>query len=189
MTKHFTTLGIAAALLICVAVTGCTTQRDVVSLKGYERTVSLMAEQMAAAGYMQTGAESTSTNEISVDKTVTYYNRHGFETGYSQKMKNNLYYHNVYTFADSLGNQATVTTVYKPVTIDNTVCLEEYELEGCKTSRPQDYSRLCSADGPVARNLSKLYTDTTVEDLDYFKSSVLLVGGAAVIGVVLLLVM
>ncbi len=189
MTKHLSALCIAAALLLSTVVSSCTTQRQVVSLNGYERTVALMAQQMAAEGYMQTGAESTSTNQISVDKTVTYFNRYGRETGYSQKMKNNLYYHNVYTFADSLGNQATVTTLYKPETIGNTVCLEEYALEGCKTSLPQDYARICSGGGPVSRNLSQLYTDTTVEDLDYLKSSLILAGGAAVLGVLLLVLL
>ena len=56
-------------------------------------------------------------------------------------------------------------------------------------SLPQDYARICSGGGPVSRNLSQLYTDTTVEDLDYLKSSLILAGGAAVLGVLLLVLL
>lgn len=176
MMKH--RIALLTAAMAAVLATGCTQMRDVVSMGGYERTVAQMTSDMERQGYRQTGAESKSANEISVDKTITYYN-HGRESGYSQKMKNNLYYHNVYTFADSVGNQATVTTIYKPAKAGETVYLEEYELEGCKTTNPNDYARVCGQEGPVKRNLQQLERDTTVKDLDVLLTT-LLVGGIAV---------
>jgi len=182
--KHRMIVVAAVALLA----TGCTETRQVVSMQGYERTLAETARNLERQGYYQTGAESKSTNEISVDKTVTYHDRYGRETGYSQKMKNNLYYHNVYTFADSLGNEATVSTIYKQAKVGETVYLEEYELEGCRTTNPKDYARVCGQDGTVQRTLQRLNTDTEVKDIDVLMSTLLLGGIVVAISIVAALV-
>ncbi len=181
MMKH--SIGLLMAAMAAVLATGCTQMRDVVSMRGYEKTLAQLTSEMEQQGYRQIGAESKSSNEISVDKTITYYD-HGRESGYSQKMKNNLYYHNVYTFADSTGNQATVTTVYKPAEAGGTVYLEEYELEGCKTTNPNDYARLCGQGSVVQRNLQTLSKDTQVKDLDVLLSSLLVAGVVVAVSIV-----
>ena len=68
---------IISVALAASTLTGCKETRNLLSYKGYEQTMQLIADDLASQGYQQSGMEQTTSNEIVVDETITHYNRYG----------------------------------------------------------------------------------------------------------------
>lgn len=178
---------ISVALAACT-LTGCKETRNLLSYRGYEQTMQLIADDLASQGYQQSGMEQTTSNEIVVDETITHYNRYGYKTGFSQKMANNFYYHNRYSFADSTGNQVQYSMAYKTMAYEGNVYVTECVQEGCSTSNPKDFARVCGPNGTVNRIYNNMRTDSQVEMLDSGNTTLLASGILVLLAIVVGLV-
>ena len=165
-------------LLIGVSVlfSSCMSTIDVTSRNAYNNAIEQAKGELAEMGYVMVGIDSENRTSVEVGETVKYAYQ-GATAGYSQRMDNVKYVYETYYFKDDNGNELSFKTVLKP----QDEILLKVSMEGCKTSNPKEYAKLCGYGSPIKKHVSNLKPDTTMKVPD-MANTYLVIGGLGLLG-------
>lgn len=156
-------------LLIAAAfgLTSCTTTTKVIGIQDLDKSIQEMTSLLSAQGYNPSGSWIEESNALYVEAVS-----HTKQSGFGTAMGNDYANLNTYTFANSNGDKAEILLKLRQRYDDynNLWYYETIDLLGCKTSKAEDYQKICGQNSIVQSYLPNVPKNTEVKVCDRGKA-------------------